>query len=97
VTGDAMPAQVEKVPGEERWHEGWVLFPRLLSPGLHDYLVGICRKAGFVPRVVQEAREGHTIVGLVGAGLGIALVAESMRHLGGPEGGYRPLRARVAR
>jgi DNA-binding transcriptional LysR family regulator len=98
----AMPAEhrlaeLETVPVGELEHEGWVLFPRLLSPGLHDYLVGICRKAGFVPRVVQEAHEGPTIVGLVGAGVGIALVAESMTHLGGPEVVYRPLRASVAR
>jgi DNA-binding transcriptional LysR family regulator len=94
----AMPAghrlaELEEVPAEELEPEGWVLFPRLLSPGLHDYLVGICRRAGFRPRVVQEAREGHTIVGLVGAGLGIALVAESLKHWGGPEVVYRPLRA----
>jgi DNA-binding transcriptional LysR family regulator len=94
----AMPAghrlaELEQVPVEELEQEGWVLFPRLLAPGLHDYLVGICRKAGFVPRVVQEAREGHTIVGLVCAGLGIALVAESQSHWAGPELVCRPLLA----
>jgi DNA-binding transcriptional LysR family regulator len=94
----AMPAghrlaELDQVPVEELEHEGWVLFPRLLAPGLHDLLVGICRKAGFVPRVVQEAREGHTIVGLVAAGLGIALVAESLIHWGGHDVVCRPLRA----
>jgi DNA-binding transcriptional LysR family regulator len=90
-------AELEKVPVEELEHEGWVLFPRLVSPGLHDHLVGICRKAGFVPRVVQEGREGHTIVGLVGAGVGISLVAESMSHLGAAGVVYRPLRVPVTR
>jgi DNA-binding transcriptional LysR family regulator len=98
----AMPAdhrlaELETVPVEELEHEGWVLFPRLLSPGLHDHLVGICRKAGFVPRVVHEAREGRTIVGMVGAGMGVALVAESMRNLGGLEVICRPLAASDAR
>jgi DNA-binding transcriptional LysR family regulator len=90
-------AKLEQVPVEELEHEGWVLFPRLLSPGLHDYLVGICRKAGFMPRVVQEARGGHTIVGLIGAGIGIGLVAESLKHWGAPEVVYRPLRATETR
>jgi DNA-binding transcriptional LysR family regulator len=92
----AMPAEhrlagLDEVPVEELEHEGWVLFPRLLAPGLHDYLMGICKKAGFVPRVMQEANEGHTIIGLVAAGLGISLVAESQRFWGGPEVVYRPL------
>jgi DNA-binding transcriptional LysR family regulator len=90
-------AELDKVPVEELEHEGWVLFPRILSPGLHDHLVGICRKAGFVPRVVQEAQEGHTIVGLVGAGVGISLVAESMSHLGATGVVYRPLQVPVTR
>jgi DNA-binding transcriptional LysR family regulator len=94
----AMPAdhrlaELESVPVEELEHEGWVLFPRLLAPGLHDYLVGICRKAGFTPRVVQEARGGHAIVGLIGAGLGIGFVPESLKEWGAPGVAYRPLRA----
>lgn len=82
-----------EVPVEALEHEGWILFPRLLSPGLHDYLAGICRRAGFAPRVAQQGNEGHTIVGLVGAGLGIAVVPESLKHWGGPEVVYRPLKA----
>jgi len=82
-----------EVPVEALKDEGWILFPRLLSPGLHDYMAGLCRRAGFAPRVVQQGNEGHTIVGLVGAGLGIAVVPESLKHWGGPEVVYRPLKA----
>lgn len=81
------------VPVRELEHEGWVHFSRLLAPGLHDLMIGMCRKAGFTPRVVQEGHEGHTIVGLVGAGLGIAVVAESLTHWGGRDVVYRALDA----
>jgi DNA-binding transcriptional LysR family regulator len=86
-------SRLPEVPVQELEHEGWILFPRLLSPGLHDYLLGICRKAGFTPRVVQEARVGHTIVGLVAAGLGITLITESLKHWGRSDVVYKPLQA----
>jgi DNA-binding transcriptional LysR family regulator len=89
-------ARLQQVPVKELGEEGWVLFPRLLSPGLHDQLLGICQKAGFTPRVVQEVREGHTIVGLVAAGLGITVIAESLRHWRRPGVVFRPLKAATA-
>jgi len=82
-----------EVPIEALEHENWILFRRLLSPGLHDLLVGICRRAGFTPRVAQEAQDGHTIIGLVGAGLGVSVTAESLQQWGGPAVVFRPLRA----
>jgi len=42
----------------------------------------LCSKAGFRPRMVQEARDASTIVGLVSAGVGLAIVpsgTESIR------------------
>jgi DNA-binding transcriptional LysR family regulator len=71
--------------------EGWVLFPRVLSPGLHDFIMGLCRRSGFAPRVVQEANEGHTIVGLVGAGVGVSIVVESLTHWAAPTVVYKPI------
>lgn len=37
----------------------------------------ICRRAGFRPRIVQEATETSTLVALVGAGLGVCVLPES--------------------
>ena len=37
-------------------------------------LRGLCRQAGFEPRIVQTAREATTQIGLVGAGLGVAVL-----------------------
>ena len=49
------------------------------------------RRADFRPRVVQEAREWLTIVGLVEAGLGVSLVPASFRRLAWGDVQYRPL------
>jgi DNA-binding transcriptional LysR family regulator len=60
-------------------------------------------QAGFAMTVVQEAVQMHTIVAMVAAGLGIALVPGSLHHLHQPGVVYRPcdpsrasLRAEIA-
>ncbi|MDB4945627.1 MAG: hypothetical protein JWP97_5161 [Labilithrix sp.] len=58
--------------------EPFVLFPRVRAPAYFDFLVGLCRQAGFTPRIVQEAPQ-MDIVSLVAAGLGVSLVPASVR------------------
>lgn len=54
-----------------------------------------CLGAGFTPNVAQEGRESHTLISLVAAGLGVALVPAPLRHLQMPGVVYRPLRPPV--
>jgi len=70
----------------------FILFPRHMAPGLYDDVVGFCRRAGFIPRVEQEAVQMQTIISLVSAGLGVALIPASMRNLGRSGVVYRALR-----
>jgi DNA-binding transcriptional LysR family regulator len=70
----------------------FILFPRHMAPGLYDDVVSFCRSAGFSPRVEQEAVQMQTIVSLVSAGLGVALIPASLRHLGRTGVVYRRLR-----
>jgi DNA-binding transcriptional LysR family regulator len=72
----------------------FILIPRHMAPRLHDDMLQFCRQAGFSPRVEQEAVQMQTIVSLVSAGLGVALIPESMRHLGRTGVVYRQLRER---
>jgi DNA-binding transcriptional LysR family regulator len=44
-------------------------------------MIGLCRDAGFSPRLGQEAREVSTIVGLVAAGLGVSLLPASLQRI----------------
>lgn len=63
-------------------NEPWILFPASEGPGLHDRVMRACASAGFVPEVAQRAVQMETIVGLVAAGLGVALVPELFRTAG---------------
>ena len=68
-----------------------IIFPRAISPGLHDAIVGVFRAAGITPQIGQEAIQMQTIVSLVSAGMGIALVPQSVSNLMRPGVEYRPL------
>ncbi|RQO41210.1 LysR family transcriptional regulator [Variovorax sp. KBW07] len=59
--------------------EPLVMYPRNAGIGLYWKVQDLCAKAGFRPRMVQEAREASTIAGLVAAGVGIALVPSDTR------------------
>jgi DNA-binding transcriptional LysR family regulator len=59
----------------------FILFPRPNAPGLYDDVVSCCRAAGFSPRVEQEAIQMQTIVSLVSAELGVALIPASLTNL----------------
>ncbi|WP_144157290.1 LysR substrate-binding domain-containing protein [Paraburkholderia sp. BCC1885] len=77
--------------------EAFVMYPRESGTGVYDQIIALCQQAGFVPRVAQEARESPTIVGLVAAGLGVALVPASLQSINVNGVAYRPLREKAAR
>lgn len=56
--------------------ESFVLFPARLGPAFHDVLTGACVRAGFAPRIVQEATQWQTVISFVEAGMGISLAPE---------------------
>lgn len=70
--------------------ESFVGFPRELSPVLYDQLISMCQRAGFSPRIVQEAQM-QTIVSLVAAGIGVALVPVMLQNLSRKGLLYKPL------
>ena len=75
----------------------FVFFPRALGPGFYDQVVGLCQEAGYSFRVVQEANEMQTIVSLVAAGIGVAIVPASIRNLRMPAVSYVDLAEPAAR
>ncbi len=72
--------------------EPFVLSPENPKPSYADAVKALCAGAGFIPRVVQEAREMPTILSLVAAGLGVTLTPASARNLRRVGLVYRPLR-----
>jgi DNA-binding transcriptional LysR family regulator len=84
-------AQLQVVPVHALADAPFVSFPRRIGAGLYDNIVAVCAAAGFSPKVVQEANEMQTIVSLVSAGIGVALVPESMQNFTLPHLAMRPL------
>ena len=60
--------------------EPFILFPRSQAPGLYDLIVSLCQQAGFSPIAAQEAIQMQTIVSLVAADMGVAIVPASMQN-----------------
>ena len=62
--------------------EPFVMVPREIAPGLYDIVAGLAARAGFAPRLAQEAIQMQTVVSLVSSGLGVAIVPASIANLG---------------
>ncbi|WP_242123810.1 LysR family transcriptional regulator [Sphingobium sp. Sx8-8] len=76
--------------------EGWLdqpllLFPRHVSPTFHDLVLDHYRAKGRQPLIRQRAIQMQTIISLVSAGMGIALVPASLRNLARTGVRYLPL------
>lgn len=71
--------------------EGFISYPRDAGTGLTALVRQLCLAAGFEPKVVQEAREATTQIGLVAAGLGVAVLPAPLEcvHIDGVR--YLPL------
>ncbi|HEX3536599.1 MAG TPA: LysR family transcriptional regulator [Stellaceae bacterium] len=73
---DAAPLRLAELAGDT-----FILYRRPLGPGLYDAIIAACQRAGFSPRIGQEAPRLLATLSLAAAGLGITLVPESMRRL----------------
>lgn len=76
--------------------ENFILIPQRWGTGYHSRVLDACKEAGFVPRVTQESKYMHTIVGLVAAGMGVALMPASLMNLTPRGCVYRTLADRSA-
>jgi DNA-binding transcriptional LysR family regulator len=70
-------------------NEPFVLFTRIIGSGLYDEIVSACQRAGFSPRIEQQASQVTSIVNLVAAGLGVSMVPESMKQINSQGVTYR--------
>jgi DNA-binding transcriptional LysR family regulator len=61
--------------------ERFILFHRKGAPGVFDTIVGACRSQGFSPRVENEPNSMQTILSLVEAEEGVAIVPASTSNL----------------
>lgn len=71
--------------------EGFILYRRPVGPGLHDAIIAACDRAGFSPKIGQEAPRMLSTLSLVAAGLGVTVVPASMSRLEAEGVVYRPI------
>ncbi|MFJ4289148.1 LysR family transcriptional regulator [Cupriavidus sp. NPDC089707] len=74
-------AQDGKVSLREAASEPLIIFPRRSAPAFYDIITGYYAREGLVPAIAQEAIQMQTIVSLVSAGMGVALVPASLCNL----------------
>lgn len=93
----ALPETGTRRRGAAQWlHEPLVIFPRAIAPSLYDAVLAFYHRHGVTPVIAQEAIQMQTIVNLVSAGLGVALVPRAMQQLRRPGIVYRALPAALA-
>jgi DNA-binding transcriptional LysR family regulator len=78
---------------EELSKEAYTLWPRHFSPASYDQLLAVFRQAGFGPPITMEGGlpSTHTVLGMIAAGLTIALVDPSLRQMAAPGVVFRAL------
>ncbi len=56
----------------------FVLYPREINPDVYDSAIAAFNRAGFAPKLGQEAPQIESVIPLVAAGLGVSIVPQSM-------------------
>jgi LysR family transcriptional regulator, benzoate and cis,cis-muconate-responsive activator of ben and cat genes len=64
-------------------------------PGSNEWLIDVCREAGFTPRILQDADRESAVISFVAAGLGVALLPEQIKRLRHEGVSFIPLRKRL--
>ena len=61
--------------------ETFILHPRAIAPGLYDAIIAAFQRAGFTPKLGQEAPTFDSMVHMVAAGFGVTLVPQSIQQI----------------
>lgn len=80
----------KRIPLELLSREPFVVFPRQRGSAFFDLVMGLCRAAGFSPRIAQEALH-LDILSLVAAGFGVSILPESIKNVGRKGLALRPI------
>ena len=84
-------ATQERIALSQLREEAFILPPRAWNPGTFDQVSSLCRAAGFIMRLGQEAVGMQTVISLVAAGFGVSLVPSSSQLLRSAGVVYRAL------
>jgi DNA-binding transcriptional LysR family regulator len=71
--------------------DSFIMYPRDAGTGIFWQVLDLCAKAGFRPRIAREVLESSTMIGLVAAGAGVAIVPSDMTCIRFSGVEYRPI------
>lgn len=80
-----------KILLEDLAKEAFIQFSAILGVDFQEHILSHCQRAGFTPRVISEVDNTHTVVALVSAGFGVAIVPEYLRNYATPNVVFKPL------
>jgi DNA-binding transcriptional LysR family regulator len=60
--------------------QDWIAVRHRATGLNHESFIAACARAGFTPSIHMEASDPMTALGLVAAGLGMAIVQQGLRH-----------------
>lgn len=60
--------------------EPFVFFPRHYNPGYFDKTISLCQHAGFSPNIQYEGVGSNTLLQMVGSGLGVTILPQSLKN-----------------
>ncbi|MCG3088266.1 LysR family transcriptional regulator [Sporosarcina cyprini] len=72
--------------------ENFIMTPREIGPAYYDAIINICNTAGFNPHIRKKTHELQTILPLVAANMGIAIVPALISYFNRGEVVFLPIR-----
>lgn len=73
-------AKLRRVPLVEMEREPFITVKRSAAPATHELFLRLCRSAGFEPNVIRQSDRAQSILDLVAAGVGVAILPEHFRR-----------------
>lgn len=69
----------------------WIALPKSINPAARERFLAACAACGFAPDIQFEVAHVSTTLGLVSAGLGLAVMQSSMQRMRPPGVVFRPM------
>jgi len=69
----------------------WIALPKSINPAARERFLAACAAGGFAPDIQFEVAHVSTTLGLVSAGLGLAVMQSSMQRMRPPGVVFRPI------
>lgn len=73
-------AKLRRIPLAKLEQEHFIIFKRSAAPATHEFLLRLCRSAGFEPNIVKQSDRAQSILDLVAAGIGISILPEHFQR-----------------